>query len=44
MAKSKERLKIVEKIKYYEKLGKFNEDVEDDAPAKTIRPSEMDYP
>ena len=43
MAKSKERLKIVEKIKYYEKLGKFNEDVEDDAPAKTIRPSEIDY-
>lgn len=43
MQKSKERLKIVEKIKYYEKCGKFNEDVEDDAPGKTIRPKDIDY-
>ena len=43
MQKSKERLKIIEKIKYYEKCGKFNEDVEDDAPAKPIKPKEIDY-
>lgn len=43
MQKSKERLKIVEKIKYYEKCGKFNDDVEDDAPAKTIHPKDIDY-
>ena len=43
MQKSKERLKIVEKIKYYEKCGKFNDDVEDDDPAKTIEPKDIDY-
>lgn len=43
MKKSEERMKVVEKIKYYEKCGKFNEDVEDDAPAKTIKPKDIDY-
>ena len=43
MAKSKERLKIVEKIKYFEKCEMFNEDVEDDAPAKPIKPKDVDY-
>ena len=43
MEKSKERLEILEKIKNYEKCSKFNEDVENDAPAKTIRPKDVDY-
>ena len=43
MEKSKERLNIIEKIKLYENLGKFNDDVEIDAPAKTIKPNDVDY-
>lgn len=43
MEKSKERLEVIEKIKSYEELGKFNDDVEDDAPAETIKPKDVDY-
>lgn len=43
MEQSKERLAILEKIKQFEKDGKFNDDVEDDAPAKTIKPKDVDY-
>ncbi len=37
------RLKVLAKIKEYEKAGRFNDDVEDDAPAKPIRPKDVDY-
>ena len=40
MEKSKERLAVLKKIDEFEKLGRFNEDVEDDAPATTIKPKE----
>ena len=43
MEKSEERLKVLNKINEYEKLGNFNDDVEDDAPAKTITPKDVDY-
>ena len=43
MEKSKDRLNVIEKIRLYENLGKFNEDVEDDAPAKAIKPKDIDY-
>lgn len=43
MEKAKDRLDIIEKIELFEKEGRFNEDVEDDAPGKTIRPCDIDY-
>lgn len=43
MQQSKERLEVLEKIKKFEELGKFNDDVEIDAPAKPIKPNEVDY-
>ena len=41
--KSEERLKIIEKIKQYEKEGKFDQDVEDDPPTITLIPEKVDY-
>ena len=41
--KSEERLKIIEKIKQYEKEGKFDQDVEDDPPTITLTPEKVDY-
>lgn len=41
--KSSERLEVLKKINEYEKAGRFNDDVEDDAPAKTIRSKDVDY-
>ena len=43
MEQSNERLRVIEKIKLFEKEGRFNEDVEEDAPAKTILPKDVDY-
>ena len=43
MEKSKERLQVIEKIKAFEKEGNFNEDVETDGVAKTIKPKDVDY-
>ena len=43
MEQSKERKKIVERIKLFEKQARFNEDVEDDAPAQIIKPKDVDY-
>ena len=43
MEKAKDRLDVINKIESYEKLGKFNDDVEDDAPAKPIKPNDIDY-
>ena len=43
MEKSQERLKVLNRIAEYEKLGKFNIDVEDDKPAEEIRPKDVDY-
>lgn len=41
--KSPERLKVLEKINEFEKAGRFNDDVEEDAPAKMLMPDEVDY-
>lgn len=41
--KAKDRLRILEKIREYEKAGRFSEDVEDDLPGRPIRPGEVDY-
>jgi lipopolysaccharide biosynthesis glycosyltransferase len=38
-----DRERIVEKIKEYEKAGRFSEDVEDDPPGREIMPGEVDY-
>ena len=43
MEQSEQRLKVLARIKEYEKAGRFNEDVEDDEPAKPIRPKDVDY-
>lgn len=43
MEQSEQRLKVLAKISEYEKAKRFNEDVEDDAPAKPIRPKDVDY-
>lgn len=43
MAISETRLKVLERISEYEKAGRFNDDVEEDAPAKPIRPKDVDY-
>ena len=43
MEKAKERLNVIEKIKLYENLGKFNDDVEEDSPAKMIKRQDVDY-
>lgn len=38
-----DRLKVLERIKEYEEQGRFNEDVEEDAPCAPIQPDEVDY-
>lgn len=43
MEKSKDRIEVLEKIALFEKEGRFNEDVETDAPASPISPNEVDY-
>lgn len=43
MEKSPERLKVLERIKEYEKEKRFNDDVENDEPAKPILPKDVDY-
>jgi len=37
------RIKILEKIAQFEREGRFDEDVEDDPPAREIQPGEVDY-
>lgn len=41
--KSKDRLKVLEKIEQYEREGRFDEDVEDDPPGRELMPDEVDY-
>ena len=37
------RVRILEKIAAYEREGRFDEDVEDDPPGRSIEPDEVDY-
>ena len=37
------RIEILDKIKQYEKEGRFDEDVEDDPPSRELMPNEIDY-
>ena len=39
----KEREKVLERIKEYERLGLWNNDVEDDMPAKPLKSKKVDY-
>ena len=41
--KSEDRLRIIEKINEYERLGLFDRDVEDDPPTKELLPSQIEY-
>ena len=41
--KHQERLELLKRIEEYEKSGRFNDDVEIDPPAITIKPNEVDY-
>lgn len=41
--RSEYRVNLVEKIRQYELEGRFDEDVEDDPPSRTIMPDEIDY-
>ncbi len=43
IGKSKERLAIIKKIAKFEEEGRFEEDVEEDPPAKMLMPEEIDY-
>ena len=43
MEKSAERLNVLKRIEELEKQGRFNEDVEDDAPTSPILPKDVDY-
>ena len=38
-----DRLRVLERIKEYEERGRFNDDVEEDAPCAPIQPDEVDY-
>ncbi len=40
---SQDRLKILSKIEEYERLGRFDEDVEDDPPTIPLRPCDVDF-
>ena len=40
---SPERKAVLDRIKEYEKLGRFNEDLEDDPPAPVLLPEQADY-
>ena len=37
------RQEVIEKIKQYEKEGRFDEDVEEDPPSRELMPDEVDY-
>ena len=41
--RAKDRVDIVRKIEQYEREGRFDEDVEDDPPGKTLMPEDIDY-
>ena len=41
--RSEYRVNLVDKIRQYELEGRFDEDVEDDPPSRTIMPDEIDY-
>jgi lipopolysaccharide biosynthesis glycosyltransferase len=41
--KSKDRLQIIDKIAKFEREGRFDEDVEEDPPTKTLYPEDIDY-
>ncbi len=43
MEKAKDRLEILEKINEYERLGKFDQDVENDPPTVPLNPDDVDY-
>lgn len=38
-----DRVRILKKIAQYEKEGRFDEDVEDDPPTRTLKPGEVDF-
>ena len=38
-----DRKRLLEKMSEYERLGKFNDDVENDPPAKELKPEMVDY-
>ena len=40
---SADRVAILQKIKEYERAGRFDEDVEDDPPAPVLMPDDIDY-
>ena len=40
---SADRIAILQKIKEYERAGRFDEDVEDDPPAPVLMPDDIDY-
>ena len=42
-SRSEYRVNLVNKIRQYELEGRFDEDVEDDPPSKTIMPDDIDY-
>ncbi|MBR0303174.1 MAG: 1-acyl-sn-glycerol-3-phosphate acyltransferase, partial [Clostridia bacterium] len=41
--RAKDRVAILEKIAQYEREGRFDEDVEDDPPGRTLMPDEIEY-
>ena len=41
--RSADRVAIVKKIEDFERTGRFDEDVEDDPPAKVLNPEDIDY-
>ena len=41
--RAKDRADIIQKIEEYELTGRFDEDVEEDPPSRTIMPDEIDY-
>jgi len=41
--RAKDRVDILRKIEEYELAGRFDEDVEEDPPSRTIMPDEIDY-
>ncbi len=43
MPDTEARMRVIARIAQYEKEGRFNEDVEEDAPAVPIKPGEVDY-
>lgn len=41
--RANDRVSILKKIEEYERLGKFDQDVEDDPPSRVLMPDEIDY-